>query len=265
MRIRRAVICLALCAAMLLPMSACGGGGGFRIIDEYSGEGNYYLAFRKGDRLREYVSAAMEELAATSTLRTTSISWFGENLVSVKGRQGAMEDLWESKPDRTVIVGIDLSNMPLSFFTGGVYQGFDVDMIGYICGYLGWNMVFYPIEMANAEVELNAGNIDIAMAVPEDLITSSLDTSPAYLTSQYVLVTRSGSHIRSRSGMKGKILGVSVADEEVLYKGKKSEKFVSSLGSIIYQTNTEGLFQALMKGEVDGILVSSVVAAYYMK
>ena len=123
-------------------------------------------------------------------------------------------------------------------------------------------MSFYPIDIGNAEVELNAGNIDIAMAVSGADLSSNFDYSPAYLSSRYVLVARSGSHISRRSGLKGKVLGVAVTDQDVLYL---DEDFVNSLGSVIYQTNTDGLFQALMRGEVDGILVSSVVAAYYMK
>ena len=99
------------------------------------------------------------------------------------------------------------------------------------------------------------------MSVPESDV-GDLDVSPAYLTSRYVLVARTGSHIRRRSGLKGKTLGVTVADERVLYT---DEKFVKSLGSVTYQTNTEGLFQALMMGEVDGVLSSSLVTAYYMK
>ena len=263
MRTRRACLCLLLCLAVLLPCAACSSGGGYRVVDEYSGEGNYYIAFRKGDRLREYVTAALEELAASNTLRAASVNWFGEDLVSVREEEGAMEELWEDKPERTLTVGIDITNMPMSYLGPGGYQGFDVDVISYVCGYLGWSLSFYPIDIAQAEIELNAGNIDVAMAVPEgDLNEEGFDYSPPYLTSQYVLVARSGSHIRRRSGLKGKALGVAVMDEDVLYT---DEKFVQSLGSVIYQTNTDGLFQALMKGEVDGILVSSVVAAYYMK
>ena len=259
----RSALCILLCLAMILALTtACGGGGGYRIIDEYSGEGSYFIAFRKGDHLRDYVTAAMQELAASGSLRAASINWFGENLVSVRGQEGAMEELWETKPDRTLIVGIDPTNMPMSYPAGDTYQGFDVDMISYICGYLGWSMVLYPINIDDAQVELNSGNIDVAMAVPENEQSSNFDYSPAYLTSQYVLVTRTGSHIRRRSGLKGKTLGVAVSDVDVL---QEDEKFVDSLGSITYQTNTDGLFLALMKGEVDGILVSSVVAAYYIK
>lgn len=262
----RAVLCLLLCLCFLVPVTACSSGGGYRIIDEYSGEGSYYIAFRKGDRLRDYITAAMRELAASNTLRAASINWFGDNLVSVRADDEAIarlvEDMGEEIPERFITVGIDITNMPMSYLTEAGYLGFDIDMISYICGYLGWGVTFYPINISNAEVELNAGNIDVAMAVPEADISSDFDYSPAYLTSKYVLVARAGSHIRRRSGLKGKTLGVAVVDEDVLYT---NDSFVDSLGSIIYQTNTDGLFQALMKGEVDGILVSSVVAAYYMK
>ncbi len=263
MKTFRSILCILLCLGMLLAAAGCSSSGnGYRIVDEYSGEGSYYIAFRKGDHLREYVSAALQELAAGNTLRAASISWFGENLVSVRGDDDALEPLREELPQRSVTVGIDVTNMPMSYLVGGGYVGFDVDLIGYICNYLGWTVSFYPIDIGNAEVELNAGNIDIAMAVSEADLSENFDYSPAYLNSQYVLVARAGSHIRRRSGLKGKVLGVTVTDQDVLYQ---DEDFVNSLGSVIYQTNTDGLFQALMKGEVDGILVSSVVAAYYMK
>ncbi len=263
MKTIRAAICLLLCLCLLLPAAACSSDkGGYRIIDEYSGEGSYYIAFRKGDNLQKYVTAAMQELAAGNTLRTASLSWFGKDLVSVRGQAGAMEELWAEKPDRSVVVGIDISNMPMSYMSGGGYVGFDIDLIMAICGYLSWTVNFQTIDISNAEVELNAGNIDIAMAVPEADLSDNFDYSPAYLASQYVLVTRAGSGINRRSNLGGKALGVTVVDEDVLYK---DQGFVDSLGSIIYQTNTDSLFQALMLGEVDGILVSSVVAAYYMK
>ena len=263
MKVFRSILCLLLGVCLLLGAAACSdSGNGYRIIDEYSGEGSYYIAFRKGDDLQKYITAAMQELAAGNLLRSASLSWFGENLVSVQGQAGAMEDLWEEKPERSVVVGIDISNMPMSYMAGGGYVGFDIDMIMAICSYLSWSVFFYPIDIDRAEVELNAGNIDIAMAVPEADLNENFDYSPAYLASQYVLVTRTGSHINRRSSLSGKALGVTVVDEDVLYK---DQDFVNSLGSIIYQTNTDSLFQALMLGEVDGILVSSVVAAYYMK
>ncbi len=254
---------LLVCLSLLLTFSACGSSAsGYRVVDDYSGDNSYYIAFRKGDRLKEYVSAAMEVLASSNALKATSIKWFGEDLLSVDGDEHAMEPYWDNVPSRTVTVGIDLDNMPLSYLSNQGYEGFDIEFISQICNYLSWQIVFYPISMANVEIELNAGNIDIAMAVTESNIADSLDASPPYLSNRYVLVARYGSHIRRRSGLKGKVLGVTVADETVLYQ---NPKFVESLDSVIYQTNSEGLFQALMKGEVDGILAPSIVAAYYMK
>lgn len=256
-------LCAILCALLcLLPLSACDNTSGYRVIDTYSAEGSYVIAFRQGDKICEFVSAALRELAANGSLRSASYRWFGEDLVNLRGSGGEMDELWDEVPDRTITVGVDITNMPMSYETAEGYLGFDVDIANYICGFLGWRMAIYPIDPANVDVELQSGNIDMAMGIPESDETENFSYSPAYLTSRYVLVARVSGKVRDRSAMKGKCLGVAITDLEILMQ---DEKFVSGLGSITYQTNTDGLFRALMDGEVDGILVSSVVAAYYMK
>lgn len=258
----RRTLILMLCACLLLCLCACGGGSGYRVIDTYSAEGSYVIAFRQGDRLCDYVTAAMNELAESGVLRSASLKWFGENLVSMRGEKGALDDLRAELPERAVTVGVDITNMPMSYETQEGYLGFDVDVANYICSYLGWSMSIYPIDPANVDVELQSGNIDMAMGIPENDRSSSFSYSPAYLTSRYVLVARVTGSVRDRSALKGKTLGVAISDLDVLMQ---DQKFVDSLGAVTYQTNTDGLFRALQDGEVDGILVSSVVAAYYMK
>ena len=256
-------LCAVLCALLLLlPLTACDNASGYRVIDTYSAEGSYVIAFRQGDRICEFVSAALRELAANGSLRSASYRWFGEDLVNLRGEGGEMNDLWGDVPDRTITVGVDITNMPMSYETAEGYMGFDVDIANYICGFLGWRMAIYPIDPADVDVELQSGNIDMAMGIPESDESESFSYSPAYLTSRYVLVARVAGKVRDRSALKGKRLGVAVTDLDILMQ---DEKFVDGLGSITYQTNTDGLFRALLDGDVDGILVSSVVAAYYMK
>lgn len=261
-KLRRA-LCVTLCALLCLALlTACGGSSEYRIIDTYSAEGNYVIAFREGDKVCELVSAVLCELAANGSLRSASFRWFGEDLVSVRGEGGEMNDLWDEVPERTITVGVDITNIPMSYESPEGYLGFDVDVANYVCGYLGWQMKIYPIDPAQVDVELQSGNIDMAMGIPESDAKEGFSYSPAYLTSRYVLVANVSGKVRDRSALKGKTLGVAVTDLEILMQ---DQKFVDSLGGVTYQTNTEGLFQALMSGDVDGILVSSVVAAYYMK
>ena len=259
---RKRLLCTALCAVLLAGLCACGDSSGYRVIDTYSGEGSYVVAFREGDRLCEQATAAMQELADSGVLKSTSLKWFGENLVSLRGEKNALDGLWGDITDRVVTVGVDVTNMPMSYETPEGYLGFDVDIANYICSYLGWSMRIYPIDPANVDVELQSGNIDMAMGIPESDEHAGFSYSPSYLTSRYVLVARVKGSVKDRSALKGKTLGVAVTDLDVL---QQDPKFVESLGAITYQTNTDGLFQALLNGEVDGILVSSVVAAYYMK
>ena len=257
------ILCLLLCLLLMVPLTACRNvGGGYRIIDTYSAEGSYVIAFRQDDRISTLVRAALGELAANGTLRTASLGWFGENLISVKADEGALEEYREGLETRTITVGIDITNMPMSYEVNGAYMGFDVDLANYICGYLGWSMVVYPIDPADVSAELNSGNIDMAMGIPASEQQSGFSYSPNYLTSRYVLVARSAGWVRDKKALKGKRLGVVLTDIDVL---QQDPKFVESLDSIVYQTDTTGLFQALMNADVDGVLVSSVVAAYYMK
>ena len=255
------IIVTLLCACILLPVCACGNSSGYKVIDTYSEAGSFVIAFRKDDRICEVVSAAMRELADSGVLRSTSLKWFGENLVSLKGEKNALEGIKKDIGQRTITVGVDITNMPMSYETEEGYLGFDVDIANYICSYLGWNMLIYPIDPVKVDVELQSGNIDMAMGIAEKDETDSFSYSPAYLTSRYVLVARVSGQVKDRSALKGRTLGVAVTDLDVL---QQDEKFVESLGAVIYQTNTDGLFQALLNREVDGILVSSVVAAYYM-
>ena len=260
---KRRILCALLCLLLVLSLTACGStGGGYRIIDTYSAAGSYVIAFRENDRICTLVTAVLGELAANDTLKNASYSWFGENLSSVKNNAGAMEELWDTVESRTITVGIDINNMPMSYEDNGTYRGFDVDLANYICGYLGWSMVLYPIDPADVSAELNSGNIDMAMGISASEQQSGFSYSQPYLTSRYVLVARSAGWVRDKGALKDKTLGVVLTDIDVL---QQDEKFVRSLKSITYQTDTAGLFQALMNAEVDGILVSSVVAAYYMR
>lgn len=260
---KRKLLCILLCLLMIMPLTACGNtGGGYRIIDTYSAEGSYVIAFRENDRICELVTAALGELAANDTIKSASYAWFGEDLSSMKDHKGAMDELWADNPTRTVTVGVDITNMPMSYEVNGAYMGFDVDLANYICGYLGWSMVIYPIDPADVAAELNSGNIDMAMGISTNDKRSGFSYSPSYITSRYVLVARAAGWVRDKKALKGKCLGVVLTDIDVL---QQDEKFVESLDSVIYQTDTQGLFRALMNAEVDGILVSSVVAAYYMK
>lgn len=260
---KKRIVCLLLCAALLLPVTACGrDAGGYRMVGSYSSSGDLCMAFRKNDRLCDIISAALQELAANGTLRAASLQWFGEDIIGLKGSAGAMDAYWDDVGERTLFVGVNPNNKPMSYEDGEGYSGFDVDVANYICGYLGWSMVLRPITSDDVLVQLQSGNIDCAMGVVETRLNSSYSHSPSYLESQYVLVTSLSGRIRSKAGLKKKVLGVVLADLDVL---DEDEKFIQKLDRIIYQSGTDGLFSALRDGEVDGILVSEAVAAYYMR
>ena len=269
MRFIKSTLCVLLCAALLL-CAACGKTDdedsgrtfrGYRIVGTYEDEGSYLIAFRQDDRLCEIITAVLHELAANGTLRSACLNWFSSDITCVKAEQGAMDELWPQVEDRTLVVGVDITNKPLSYSDNDTCYGFDVDVASYICGYLGWSMILRPITFSDTEIELQSGNVDIVMGVPSGSVVSTLDYSPTYLSSKYVLVTTVGSGIRTKNDMAGKNLGAMISDLAVL---QSDEKFIASLDRVTYETKTEGLFTALANGSVDSILVSSAIASYYM-
>ena len=162
------LLCVLLCAVLLLGLCACGGDTYYKVIDTYSQDGSFVIAFRQDDRLCDLVTAAMRELTANGTMKTTSYVWFGENLIALKGEEGALDEYRSDMAEtRTLTVGVDITNMPMSYEGADGYKGFDVDLANYICGALGYSMVIYPIDPSDIEVELASGNIDMAMGVPE--------------------------------------------------------------------------------------------------
>ena len=41
------ILCAVVCACLLAGLCACGGSSGYRVIDTYSAEGSYVIAFRQ--------------------------------------------------------------------------------------------------------------------------------------------------------------------------------------------------------------------------
>ena len=253
-------IILALCLALTALTGCRTTGRGYRVIDTYYSDSGYSVAFREGDEVATWVIAAMQYLAASGNMKAASLRWFGENLIAMKGDEDALAALGTPE-HRTLIVGADMDNLPMSYTDGVYYYGFDMEMASDVCGLLGWTLQVYPIETEDMDIELSSGNIDCAWGIPENYAVSGYDYSPAYVSNRYLLVSRLEFGIRSSRDLKGGVLGVQLDDLSVL---DSDERFRSSLDHIVYESGNDGLFQLLDSGEVDAILVSSTAAYYYM-
>ena len=103
---RKKLICLLLLLALCLSLAGCGGVsyGVNPVITLVSQE--YSMAFRNGDSLYYYVTAALEELSAEGAITELSRKWLGSNMVSFPKKAGALSAYQPPEP-RIFIIGVD--------------------------------------------------------------------------------------------------------------------------------------------------------------
>ena len=256
---------IALVLALLLLLGGCGGAGNFETLGRPLAEEEFSIGFRQGDKLSEYVTAALNVLAADGTLAELSRRWFGKDTTLLRGDAGALDAFMaEGIPPRKLLVGVDSGAAPMCFKdSAGGYTGFDAELILRIATRLGWTVSFHPIMEADMVAQLASGNVDCVIGgMNTATYSSKLSASPAYLANEKVLVVVSGSGIRNRKGLAGRALAMTfdpVSDAAL----SSEEGLRASLGSIKKLDSSADCFEALKTGGCDAIIVDSLALQYY--
>ena len=141
----RAVAAALALAVSLLGLGGCGGSaGGYRVIETLQEE-TFSMAFRQGDMVGQYVTAALQVLAANGDIHTLAEKWLGEDNTSFPEDAEAL-DAFGDIPARTMILGLDPGAWPMSFADGAGYSGFDVELAQAVCQLLGWEIQYQPMD-----------------------------------------------------------------------------------------------------------------------
>ena len=190
---RKKLICLLLLLALCLSLAGCGGVsyGVNPVITLVSQE--YSMAFRNGDSLYYYVTAALEELSAEGAITELSRKWLGSNMVSFPKKAGALSAYQPPEP-RIFIIGVDENSFPFAYGDNGNYWGFDVELATKLCQKLGWTLQVHVVEKENVRIELYSGNIDCAwggLALPqEEIENGSYTIYGPYVQNDIVIASR---------------------------------------------------------------------------
>ena len=142
--------------------------------------------------------------------------------------------------------------------------GFDVELAKEVCTLLNWKIKFIPIDVSDAEVELNSGNVDCVwggFAYSESY--TKIDLSPIYMENTVVLASMSGSKVRRVGNLSGKTLTLS----ENCYFNQVLEGNDSLLNkpAIINRVpgGTASCIEALNTGGCDAIITDVHALFYY--
>ncbi|WP_297818034.1 amino acid ABC transporter substrate-binding protein [uncultured Lactobacillus sp.] len=175
---------------------------------------------------------------------------------------------WDTiKHSKTLVIGIDDSFVPMDFREkNGQLVGFDVDLAKAAAKKLSLKADFQTIDWSMKETELRNGTIDVIWNGYTQTRARSqkvLFTKP-YLENEQILVTKTHSNINSYKGMNQKILGVQTGssgyDDLISYPKILKNRIKSS---VLYDTYNEA-FIDLKAGRINGLLIDSVYANYYL-
>lgn len=251
-------LALLLLIILLLPLCACStSSGGYRIVETFREE-TFALAFRQGDMVGQYITAALKVLAADGTVHNLAVRWLGEDHTSFEADETALE-VFDEIPARTLIMGTDQGAYPMSYRDGAEYGGFDVDLARAVCDLLGWTIQFQSMDETEAYAELSSGNVDVAwggMSFDPEGNGRDLDIGPSYLENSIVLVTKKGGP--SVAGMQNQrlIYPKNGVFTEIL---GENPDFSDKLGEAIARSGgNQSCFAALNRDECAGILVDRV-------
>ena len=265
MKLKR-IITLILALCMVLTLCACGSTGGAYTMVEKLNEGQYAIGFRNDDPIADYVEAALKVLNANGKVAELEVRWFNDTGITDFSKDtNALAKLGEI-PDRTLIMGLDPDNFPMSYVSNGVYMGFDVELCREVCNLLGWELKFCEVEdESKAFVHLYSGNADViwgGMLLNQKETTFSVRCP--YMDGGNVLVVLAGSGLGSVRKLSGKTIGMN--DAPRYGEALATTELKQTAGQIVVtEDGNDVIFDSLYKGLYDAIVTDAATAKYYMR
>jgi len=250
---------------LIISTTGCGIGGNYkyRVADRLAQQ-EFCVAFRLDDKAGEAVIAALKVLQDSGKVSELSQKWFAEDLSLLKGESEALK-VMGAVEKRTFIIGYDPGRLPFSgTATGGEAIGFDIDLAREVCKELGWKAKFIPIDVLQATVELNSGNVDCVWGgFAFDEKNTDINQSPVYMKNTIVLASLTNSNVRSIGSLSGKTLTLS---ENGYYNAlleasdalKNKPKYIVRVPG-----GTDECFKALDDGKCSAIITDLEALDYY--
>ena len=167
---------------------------------------------------------------------------------------------------KKIIVGLDDSFVPMGFKNEkGEIVGFDIDLARAVAQKLGSEVEFKPINWDSKILDLNGGNIDLiwnGLTITDERKKETEMTKP-YLTSHQLIITKTGSSIKAKADLKGKIVGSQSesSGEEAVKKTGEDKTFKEFKTYAQY----DQAFMDLDAGRIDAIIADEVLAKYTKK
>lgn len=168
-----------------------------------------------------------------------------------------------------IIVGVDDTFVPMGFRDeNNELVGFDIDLAKAVAKELGVEAEIQPIEWSMKETELKNGTIDLiwnGYTVSDERKKKVAFTKP-YLKNEQVIVTLKKNNVKEYKDLTDKVIGAqegSSGEANLIEEPELLLDFVKNNEAVLYPTFVE-IFLDLNNGRLDGFIIDSVFAEYYI-
>lgn len=178
----------------------------------------------------------------------------------------AQDTSWEDiQAKGSFMMGLDENFPPMGFREeGGELTGFDVELAKAVAEEMGIEVELMPINWKANILELESGNIDViwnGFTITDERKEKLLMSAP-YMENDQIVVVKSGSPITTLADLEGKKVAVqdgSSAQEAIA----DNEEVNNAIGEQIDFTDNVTALMDVSNGQVDALVVDSIVADYY--
>lgn len=161
------------------------------------------------------------------------------------------------------VVGLDDNYPPAGFRDqGGELVGFDIDLAKEAAKRLGVKAVFKPVQWDGVLLNLKSGDIDLiwnALGITPER-QKEIGFTDSYMTDRNIIVVQSGSPIKSKADLEGKIIGLQLGSTAEPAVNK--DPIASKIKEIRkYESPTVALMD-LEAGRINAVVTNEMNARY---
>ncbi|WP_026183921.1 amino acid ABC transporter substrate-binding protein [Desulfitobacterium hafniense] len=165
-----------------------------------------------------------------------------------------------------IVIGLDDTFAPMGFRDdGGNLVGFDVDMAKEVASRLDMEVEFKPIDWNSKEVELNSKKIDMiwnGLTITKERLEKIAFSKP-YMANRQIVVVLSGSDIKTKADLAGKVVGTQEGSSSVDALNAEPE-VTGTFKELRTYADFVAVLNELSIGRVEAVVGDEVVLKYYM-
>ncbi|WP_281164662.1 amino acid ABC transporter substrate-binding protein [Liquorilactobacillus sicerae] len=187
---------------------------------------------------------------------------------NVKQRANTTDTWPKIEKNKKVIVGLDDSFVPMGFRQkSGRLVGYDIDLAKAVFKLYGIKVDFQTIDWSMKETELRNGTIDLIWNgyTKNAARERTVAFSRTYLKNQQILVTKKKAGITSAAKMKGQTLGLQSGSSGYDSFENSPQLLKKYVAQTVQYDSFNNAFMDLNDGRIQGLLIDSVYADYYIK